>query len=252
MSALAGKVAIVTGAGAGIGRASAVLFAREGAKVVVADMDAAGGAETARLIVDGGGEATFVQVDVAAPAEVRAMVQSTLDTYGRLDVAHNNAGLASGGKPLAEFDDTEWDRVIAVMLSGPYHCMKAQIPAMLDTGGGAIVNTASGAGLVGFPGQAAYVAAKHGLIGLTKVAALDYGARGVRINAICPGTARTPMVDAAVRNDPTLESYLQGLHPIGRIAEPEEIAEAALWLCSGRSSFVLGHALAVDGGYVLA
>jgi len=252
VSALAGKVAIVTGAGAGIGRASAVLFAREGAKVVVADMDAAGGAETARLIVDGGGEATFVQVDVAAPAEVRAMVQSTLDTYGRLDVAHNNAGLASGGKPLAEFDDTEWDRVIAVMLSGPYHCMKAQIPAMLDTGGGAIVNTASGAGLVGFPGQAAYVAAKHGLIGLTKVAALDYGARGVRINAICPGTARTPMVDAAVRNDPTLESYLQGLHPIGRIAEPEEIAEAALWLCSGRSSFVLGHALAVDGGYVLA
>jgi NAD(P)-dependent dehydrogenase (short-subunit alcohol dehydrogenase family) len=246
-----GKVALVTGAGAGIGRASAQAFARQGASVVVADMDPAGGAETVRLIVEEGGRALFVRSDVSVPSDVEAMVQAAVDTYGGLDCAHNNAGIASGGRPVAEFLDEEWDRVIAVMLTGVYHCLKAEIPRMLERGGGAIVNTASGAGLVGFAGQAAYVAAKHGVIGLTKVAALDYGRLGVRVNAVCPGTANTPMVTTAVANDPTLEAYLSSLHPIGRIGEADEIAAGAVWLCSPAASFVLGHALSVDGGYVV-
>jgi NAD(P)-dependent dehydrogenase (short-subunit alcohol dehydrogenase family) len=247
----AGKVALVTGAGAGIGRASAQAFAREGASVVVADLDAGGGEETVRLIAEAGGQAVFVRTDVGVPEQVEAMVQAAVDAFGGLDYAHNNAGIASGGRPVAEFLDEEWNRVLAVMLTGVYHCLKAEIPRMLERGGGAIVNTASGAGLVGFPGQAAYVAAKHGVIGLTKVAALDYGSKGVRVNALCPGTARTPMVDTAVANDPSLEAYLAGLHPIGRIARAEEIAGGAVWLCSDAASFVLGHALAVDGGYVI-
>ena len=152
---------------------------------------------------------------------------------------------------LAEYPDDGWDRTIAVMLTGVYLCMKAEIPRMLERGGGAIVNTASGVGLVGYPGQAAYTASKHGVVGLTKVAALDYGHRGVRVNAICPGTARTPMVDDAVRHDPSIDDYLKTLHPIGRIAEASEIAEAAVWLCTPAASFVLGVALPVDGGYVV-
>jgi len=246
-----GRVALVTGAGAGIGRASALAFAAEGARVVVADVDAEGGAETVGLVEAAGGQATFVRADVSRADDVAAMVDAAVDAYGGLDFAHNNAGVATGGYPVAEFPDADWERAIGIMLTGVYYCLKAEIPRMLERGGGAIVNTASGAGLVGFPGQAAYVAAKHGVLGLTKVAALDYGARGVRVNAVCPGTARTPMVDTAVANDPALEQYLVGLHPIGRIGTPEEIAAAAVWLCSDAASFVLGHALAVDGGYVL-
>jgi NAD(P)-dependent dehydrogenase (short-subunit alcohol dehydrogenase family) len=251
MPALDGKVALITGAGAGIGRASARLFAREGAQVVVVDIDADGGAETVARVEAAGGEATFVRADVSARDDVAAMVRSAVDRYGGLDCAHNNAGVAGGGYPLAEFDDEDWNRAIAIMLTGVYHCMKQEIPAMLERGGGSIVNTASGAGLIGFPGQAAYVAAKHGVIGLTKVAALDYGARGIRVNAVCPGTARTPMVDTAVADDPALEEHLVGLHPIGRIGTAEEIAEAAVWLCTDAASFVLGAALPVDGGYVV-
>jgi NAD(P)-dependent dehydrogenase (short-subunit alcohol dehydrogenase family) len=152
---------------------------------------------------------------------------------------------------LADYPDDGWDRTMAVMLTGVYLCMKAEIPRMLERGGGAIVNTASGVGLVGYPGQAAYTASKHGVVGLTKVAALDYGAKGIRVNAICPGTARTPMVDDAVGRDPSIERYLETLHPIGRIAEAAEIAEAAVWLCTPAASFVLGVALPVDGGYVV-
>jgi NAD(P)-dependent dehydrogenase (short-subunit alcohol dehydrogenase family) len=251
MAALGGKVAVVTGAAAGIGRASAQCFAREGAQVVVADVDADGGAETVRLIRDRGGEATFVRADVSHRDDVVEMVRATVDRYGGLDCAHNNAGIAGGGRPLAEFRDDEWDRAIGVMLTGVYQCMKREIPAMLERGGGAIVNTASGAGLIGFAGQAGYVAAKHGVIGLTKVAALDYGAQGIRVNAVCPGTARTPMVERAVSSDPVLAEHLVGLHPIGRIGTAEEIAEAAVWLCTDASSFVLGVALPVDGGYVI-
>lgn len=251
MNVLDSKVSIVTGGAAGIGRAAALLFAREGSAVVVADIDTDGGIETVEQIEEAGGQATFVRTDVSSPEDVAAMVATATDTYGGLDCAFNNAGIASGGRPLASFRDDEWHRVMAVMLTGVYLCMKAEIPAMLERGAGSIVNTSSGTGLVGYPGQAAYVASKHGVIGLTKSAALDYGSLGVRVNAICPGTAESPMVSAAADSDPALRDHLNSLHPIGRIGTAEEIAQAALWLCSDASSFVLGHALAVDGGYVV-
>jgi NAD(P)-dependent dehydrogenase (short-subunit alcohol dehydrogenase family) len=251
MGALAGKVALVTGAAMGIGRASAEIFAREGAAVVVADIDEDGGRGTVGLIEAAGGRAGFVRADVSVKADVEAMVQYAVDTFGGLDCAHNNAGIAAPMAPLADYSDDAWDRTIGVMLTGVYLCMKAEIPRMLERGGGAIVNTASGVGLVAYPNQAAYTASKHGVIGLTKVAALDYGSRGVRVNAICPGTARTPMVDAAIRYDPSIDEHLKAMHPIGRIGEASEIAEAAVWLCSPAASFVLGVALPVDGGYVV-
>jgi NAD(P)-dependent dehydrogenase (short-subunit alcohol dehydrogenase family) len=251
MGALEGKVAVVTGAAMGIGRASAQVFGREGASVVVADIDEAGGRETVHLVEEAGGQATFIRTDVSVRDDVYAMVQHAVDTYGGLDCAHNNAGVAAPMVPLADYPDEGWDHTIAVMLTGVYHCMKAEIPRMLERGGGAIVNTASGVGLVGYPNQAAYTASKHGVLGLTKVAALDYGAQGVRVNAICPGTARTPMVDEAIEQFPGIEEELKKLHPIGRIGEAMEIAEAAVWLCTDAASFVLGVALPVDGGYVI-
>jgi len=251
MGALEGKVALVTGAAMGIGRSAALIFAREGAAVVVADIDEAGGRATVELVEEAGGRAAFIRTDVSRQSEVEAMVAFAVDTFGGLDCAHNNAGIAAPMAPLADYPDDGWARTIDVMLNGVYYCMKAEIPKMLERGGGAIVNTASGVGLVAYPHQAAYTASKHGVIGLTKVAALDYGAQGIRVNAVCPGTARTPMVDEAIRRQPSIDDHLRKLHPIGRIGEASEIAEAAVWLCTPAASFVLGVALPVDGGYVV-
>ncbi len=250
MNRFEGKVAIVTGAASGIGRASALGFAREGASVVVADIDDEGGGETVRLIADAGGTACFAHTDVADSESVQAMVNTALSEYGRLDYAHNNAGIVGAGATIAEMDEEVWQRGIGVMLTGVFLCLKYEIPHIVAQGpGGAIVNTSSGAGLIGFPGMADYVSSKHGVIGLTRTAALELATTGVRVNAICPGTARSRMVNEWMGDDPALEKQVVDLHPIGRIAEAEEIAAAALWLCSPESSFVLGHALTVDGGY---
>jgi NAD(P)-dependent dehydrogenase (short-subunit alcohol dehydrogenase family) len=251
MAEFEGKVALVTGAASGIGRASARLFAEAGAKVAVADIDAAGAAETVALIGAAGGEAIAIEVDVADGASVQAMVAATVDRFGRLDIAHNNAGIMGAGADIVDMDDQVWQRGIDVMLTGVFLCMKHEIPHMLEQGAGAVINTSSGAGLIGFPGQANYVAAKHGVIGLTRSAALEYIARGVRVNAICPGTARSRMVDEWMDGSAEAEAEVASLHPIGRIAEPEEIARAALWLASDASSFVVGVALPVDGGYTV-
>lgn len=246
-----GKVALVTGAAGGIGRASARLFARHGARVAVADLNRDGAEETAGLIRQDGGEAVAVEVDVADATSVRAMVATTVDAFGRLDIAHNNAGIKGADLPVEEMPDEVWRAGIGIMLDGVFYCMKHEIPEMRKAGGGAIVNTSSGAGLIGVPRFANYVAAKHGVIGLTKAAALECIGDGIRVNAICPGTARSQMVDQWMQGSAEAEAAVAGLHPIGRIAEPEEIAEGAVWLASSAASFVVGTALAVDGGYTV-
>jgi NAD(P)-dependent dehydrogenase (short-subunit alcohol dehydrogenase family) len=219
---------------------------------VAADVDEAAGGETVDLVRAAGGEATFVRTDVSQPAEVERMVDVAVRTYGRLDFAHNNAGIAGSGLPIPDYPIDDWDRGIGVMLSGVFLGMKYEIPRILEHGdGGAIVNTASGAALIGFPGMCAYVAAKHGVIGLTKTAALEFATQGIRINAICPGTARTKMVNDWLGGDPGNEAQVEALHPIGRIADPEEIAALVMWLCSDAASFMLGAAIPIDGGYTI-
>lgn len=247
---LSGKVALVTGAGSGIGRATALAFAREGAKVVVSDIVVAGGHETVQLIRQAGGEATFIAADVAQTADVEGLIQHTVATYGRLDCAHNNAGIEGQAARVGDDSDENWDRVIAINLTGVRLCMKYEIRQMLAQGSGAIVNTSSGAGLVGIRGSSAYVASKHGVIGLTKTAALEYAKSGIRVNAVCPGVIQTPMVERLTLGHPRAAQALEVAHPIGRSGKPEEIAEAVVWLCSESASFVTGHALSVDGGYV--
>lgn len=245
----AGKVAIVTGAAGGIGRESARLFAERGASVIVADINLPGAQETADIITAGGGVATAVLVDVASTASVKAMVEATIATYGRLDIAHNNAGIKGADETVVDMPEEVWSAGISIMLDGVFFCMKHEIPEMLKVGGGAIINTSSGAGLIGVARFSNYVAAKHGVIGLTKAAALEYITQGIRINAICPGTARSQMVDDWMQGSAEAEASVAALHPIGRIAGPEEIAEAAVWLASDAASFVVGTAMSVDGGY---
>jgi NAD(P)-dependent dehydrogenase (short-subunit alcohol dehydrogenase family) len=248
---LAGKVALVTGAASGIGRAAGLAFAREGARVMVADVDERGGNETVALIGQEGGEAAFTRTDVSVAADVAALVAATVETFGRLDCAHNNAGTVGPAGFTADIDEREWARTLALNLTGTFLCLKHEIPVMVAQGGGAIVNTASGAGLVGFPGLPAYVASKHGVVGLTKAAALEYAKAGVRINAVCPGSTRTPMLEGFMGGDPRIEAAMAAGAPIGRLARPEEIAEAVVWLCTDAASFVVGHAMAVDGGAVV-
>jgi NAD(P)-dependent dehydrogenase (short-subunit alcohol dehydrogenase family) len=245
-----GKVVLVTGAGSGIGRATAQLFAREGASVAVADNVVAGGEETVRLITAAGGQAKFIQADVSQATQVEAMVRQVVETFGRLDCAHNNAGIEGSMVPLAEYPEEDWDHIINVNLKGVFLGMKYEIAQMLKQGGGAIVNTASVAGLVGFAGLAGYVSSKFGVVGITKVAALEYATAGIRVNAVCPGVIRTPMVQRLITEQPEMEAGLLAGEPIGRLGEPEEIGEAVVWLCSGRASFVTGQAFAVDGGWV--
>ena len=243
-----GKVALITGAGSGIGRATALAFAREGAKVVVVDRTPPGGDETVEMIRAEGGEAIVVWADVAITDQVEKMVADTVKAFGRLDFAFNNAGIEGVNAVAHEYPEDEFDRVIAVNLKGVYLGMKYEIPAMLANGGGVIVNCSSVAGLVGFPGSAAYVASKHAVVGITKTAALDYAQRGIRINAICPGVIDTPMVDRALGDSAEADAIINSMQPLGRPGVPEEIASAVLWLCSDGAAFTTGQAIAVDGG----
>ena len=245
-----GKVALITGAGSGIGRAAARIFVREGAKVAAADVNQASAEETVGMIRAAGGEAFGLQADVSKAAEVEAMVAAVVETYGRLDCAFNNAGIEGALASTADYTEADWAPVIAVNLTGVWLCMKYEVPRMLETGGGAIVNTSSAAGLLGAPRMPAYVASKHGVVGLTKTAALEYAKSGVRVNAVCPGVIDTSMVGRLKERRPRMFEKIVRGEPIGRIGRPEEIAETAVWLCSDAASFVTGHAMSVDGGIV--
>lgn len=247
---LDGKTTLVTGGGSGIGRATSLAYAREGARVVVVDVNVEGGEETVQQIKEAGGEAILVHADVAKPEDTEAMVAQAVEVFGSLDCAFNNAGISGRERWLtAEYPEEEWDRVTSINLKGVWLCMKAEIPQMLKQGGGAIVNTASVAGLVGIRGTAAYIAAKHGVVGLTKAAALEYADRGIRVNSVCPGYIHTPLVQGVFDSVDGYEDQVKSRHPVGRLGEPQEIAEAVLWLSSDSASFVTGHNMAVDGGY---
>ena len=248
MGDLDGKVTLITGAGSGIGRATALVFAREGATVACSDIDAESGEATVRMIEDLGGTASFVRADVSIAADVEAMVRAVVKRYGRLDVAHNNAGIGGLGKPIDQYTLAEFERTMAVNTKGVFLCMKYQIPQMMTQGGGAIVNTSSMMGLVGLAGISAYAASKHAVVGLTRSVALEYASKGIRINCICPGITRTPINPKYWDEFPEAEEEWLTIEPIGRYAEPEEIAEVVAWLASDDASFVHGHAMTIDGG----
>ncbi|MFL6826779.1 MAG: SDR family oxidoreductase [Bradyrhizobium sp.] len=247
--AFTSKAAFVTGGASGIGRAAALAFARAGASVAVADIGEKANQETAELIEREGGRALAVRCDVTRADDVKAALEKTFDSFGRLDFAFNNAGIeAKKPAPLADYDEEEWNRIIDIDLCGVFLCMKHEIPLMLKTGGGAIVNTSSGAGVIGIKGSPAYTAAKHGVIGLTRAAALDYAAQNIRINAVCPGYIDTPMMGRFTGDTAEGRAQVISEEPIGRMGRPEEIANAVLWLCSDAAGFVVGHPLVVDGG----
>ena len=245
-----GEVALVTGAAGGIGRSTALLFAAEGARVVVADVDAERLDETVTLIAGAGGEAVAVTADVTDEDQVRAAVDTAVSRFGRLDCAHNNAG--TSGTPSAFHDLTleDWNRVVGLNLTGVFLCLKHELAVMAPAGRGAIVNTSSGAGVIGFPGLPHYVASKHGVLGLTKTAAQEYVRQGIRVNAICPGTTDTPMMQAFIGGDPAMEAFMRKTVPTGEMGRPEQVAEAVVWLCSDRASFVNGETMLVDGGTI--
>ena len=248
---LEGRVALVTGAASGIGRAASLSFAREGARVVVSDVNVSGGEETVARIKTGGGEAVFIRADVSVASEVESLVEGTVETYGKLSCAHNNAAVEGQAALLHEYSEAVWDRVMAVNLRGLWLCMKFEIVRMLELGGGAIVNTASTAGMVGSRGRlGAYAVSKHGVICLTRTAALEYALQGIRVNAVCPGAIETPMAERLLRDDVEARESMVAAHPLGRFGTPEEVAEAVVWLCSDAASFVTGHALPIDGGYL--
>lgn len=242
------KVAIVTGGSFGIGRAAAITFAKRGAKVMIADC--VEDDETLNIIKGFGGEAIFFKCDVSDDTNVRLMVETTVKKFRRLDFAFNNAGVEGASAPTQDCTEKNWERTVNVNLKGVWLCMKYEIPYLLKQGKGAIVNNASIAGLVGFPGIPAYVASKHGVLGLTKNAALENAKLGIRVNAVCPGVIKTPMVDRFTGKNKEVEKQFENMEPIGRMGQPEEVAEAVIWLCSDASSFVTGHSMAVDGGWI--
>lgn len=247
---LRGKVAIVTGGTSGIGRETAVLFGKAGAKVVVSGRREAEGAQTVELIRAAGGEGLFVKTDVAKAADVQAMVQKTVEKFGRVDVAFNNAGIEGNWMPIVDQPEEDWDRVIDINLKGVWLSLKYEVQQMLKQGGGGtIVNMSSVAGLMGSSGAGTYCASKHGVIGLTRTAALEYAKQGIRVNAVCPAVIETPMADRLF-GEPEVEKYILGMHPIGRFGKSAEIAEAVLWLCSEKSSFMTGHYIVLDGGFL--
>jgi NAD(P)-dependent dehydrogenase (short-subunit alcohol dehydrogenase family) len=242
------KVVLITGAGNGIGRATALAFAQQGASVVVADMNRDDGEKTTAMITQAGGAATFILCDVTKDHDVQSMVNVTLETYGKLDIAFNNAGIEIEQSKLADGDEATYDKIMDVNVKGVWRCMKYQIPALLQQSTSAIVNTASIAGLGAAPKMSIYSASKHAVIGLTKSAAVEYGKKGLRVNAICPAVIDTEMFRRATQNDPQKEQYVRSLHPVGRIGQADEVAAAVLYLCSDLAGFTTGVALPIDGG----
>jgi NAD(P)-dependent dehydrogenase (short-subunit alcohol dehydrogenase family) len=244
------KVAIVTGGTSGIGRDAAVLFAEAGAKVVVAGRRETEGKETVDMIRAKGGDGLFVKADVSKSADVQALVKKTVDKFGRLDTAFNNAGVEGSWMPMVDLPEEEWDRVLDINLKGVFLCMKYEVPEMIKAGGGTIVNMSSVAGLMGTPAAAPYGASKHGVIGLTRTAALEYAKQKIRVNAVCPAVIESPM-ENRLFGEPEAHKFAVSMHPLGRIGTPREVAEAVLWMCSEKSSFMTGHYMVIDGGFLV-